>query len=173
MVQFLCGHGLDSAQLDEALALDDPSSALPVLMRPRCVEGFLCLWTGDLARSYEVLSTLRQEMLEHGEESAAPFLALFMVWCLLWQGRVTEAAEVAAATEEAALLIGDSAISAISLVASALVDAHSGMADRAVEAGTQALALFDKMEWRAAAAWALWAIGFASLTLDDPVAVDA
>jgi DNA-binding CsgD family transcriptional regulator len=173
MVQFLCGQGLDSAQLDEALALDDPSSTLPVLMRPRCVEGFLRLWTGDLARSYEVLATLRHELLEHGEESVAPLLAFFMVWCLLWQGRVAEAADLAAATKEAALLVGDSAVSAISLVASALVDAHCGVAARAVEAGNQALALFDKMEWRAAAAWALWAIGFASLTLDDPVAVDA
>jgi DNA-binding CsgD family transcriptional regulator len=173
MVQFLCGQGLDSAQLDEALALDDPSSTLPVLMRPRCVEGFLRLWTGDLARSYEVLSALRQELLDHGEESAAPLLALFMVWCLLWQGRVAEAADLAAATNDAALLIGDSAVSAISLVASALVDAHCGKAGQAVEAGNRALALFDQMEWRAAAAWALWAIGFASLTLDDPVAVDA
>jgi DNA-binding NarL/FixJ family response regulator len=100
-------------------------------------------------------------------------LALFMVWCLLWQGRVSDAADLAAASREAALLLGDPAVSAISLVASALVDAHRGMAAQAVEAGNQALVLFDKMEWRAAAAWALWAIGFASLTLDDPVAVDA
>jgi DNA-binding CsgD family transcriptional regulator len=173
MVQFLCGHGLDTVQLDEALALDDPSSSLPVLMRPRCVEGFLRLWTGELARSYEVLSTLHQEMLDNGEESVAPFLALFMVWCLLWQGRVSDAAEIATATQEAALLLGDSAVSAITLVISALVDAHRGKAARALEAGTQALELFNKMDWRAAAAWALWAIGFAALTLDDPVTVDA
>jgi tetratricopeptide (TPR) repeat protein len=138
MVQFLCGHGLDAVQLDEALALDDPSSSLPVLMRPRCVEGFIRLWTGELARSYEVLSTLRQELLDNGEESAAPFLAFLMVWCLLWQGRVNDAAEIAAATQEAALLLGDSAVSAVTLVASALVDAHRGMAARALGRSRQA-----------------------------------
>lgn len=60
--------------------------------------------------------------------------------------------------------------------ASADAIAEPGVAATSVTAGgieaREAAALFEQMDWRSAAAWALWALGFAELTRDNPRAVD-
>ncbi len=173
MVEFLCGHGLAEADLDRAVAVEDPGDATPVLLRPRFVRGLLLLWTGRLEESLTALDAVRSAALEQGRESEVPLVFLYLVWAALWRGDLRRARRYAEDARETALLLDDLLAGAIALSASALVGAHEGRAEEARAEAARAVSLFDRLQWRAGTIWPLWAIGLLELSLGNPAAVDA
>ena len=75
MMRFIVGGGLDEDQLARALQLADPVE-LPLVVRPRYLDGVLRLWLGDMDGSLERLGALYDETVERGQEGAAPMLAV-------------------------------------------------------------------------------------------------
>ncbi|MGH2858791.1 MAG: helix-turn-helix transcriptional regulator [Solirubrobacteraceae bacterium] len=170
MTRFIAGGGLDEDMLARALCLQDPVE-LPVVIRPRYLDGVLRLWSGDLRGSLEGLGALLDETIERGQEGAAPMLLLYMVQARVWTGELDEAGRLAERAREAAGLLDDPTASAIALGAAALVHAHQGLDSTRAEA-FEALGLFERLQWRAGAIWPIWALGLFELSDGKPAAAD-
>ncbi len=173
MVEFLCGRGLAEADLDHALALEDPRRSTTVILRPRFIQGLLLLWTGRLDESLDTLDSLRGEALERGRESDALLVALYLVWACVWRGDLERAVQVADEAQQAARALDDRALSALALSTEALVRAHTGDAERTRAAAEDATALFEQLGWRSGTIWPSWALGVVGLSLGDPAATHA
>jgi DNA-binding CsgD family transcriptional regulator len=170
MVRFIVGGGLDEDQLARALRLADPVE-LPLVIRPRYLDGVLRLWLGDMDGSLERLGALYEETVERGQEGPAPMLLLYMVQARVWKGELDAAQRLAETAQDTAALLDDPTARAIGLGASALVSAHRGRSSTRAEA-REALGLFEQLEWRAGAIWPLWALGLLELSEGQPDAVD-
>jgi DNA-binding CsgD family transcriptional regulator len=170
MMQFIGGGGLDEDRLAQALELADPVE-LPIVIRPRYLAGVLQLWLGDLDGSLERLGALYDEAVERGQEASVPMLLLYMVHARLWKGELGQAERLAEAARDAAALLDDPTALAVSLAAGALVHAHQGSSSTRAEA-SQALALFEQLQWRAGAIWPMWALGLLELSEGNAAAVD-
>jgi DNA-binding CsgD family transcriptional regulator len=173
MAEFLCGRGLDRARLERALTLESPAMPRAFLMRPRLIQGMLQLWTGELDDARDTLEEMHADVVERGQEGAAPMLSLYLVWVHLWRGELDVASGFAARSVEAAGLLDDPAVSGIALAASALVHAHDGSTAVARREAGAALDLFGRLQWRSAAIWPMWALGLAELSEGNPAGVHA
>ncbi len=173
MAEFLSGRGLDRARLERALRLETPSTARSFVMRPRVIQGMLQLWTGELEDARDTLEAMRADVVERGQEGAAPMLSLYVVWAHLWRGELDLASRSAALSVEEAGLLDDPAVSGIALAASALVHAHDGSTALARREAGEAIGLLDRLQWRSGLIWPMWALGLAELSAENPAGVDA
>lgn len=173
MAEFLGGQGRDTTRLERALALEDPLSPNSFMMRPRLIDGCLALWTGELDGALRILGGVYREMIERGQEGVAPMLSLWLVWAQLWGGKFELAARLSDEARESAALLDDATTSGLALAASALAHAHDGRTDLARAEANEALALFERLQWRSGVVWPLWALGLAALSEQSPAAVDA
>jgi DNA-binding CsgD family transcriptional regulator len=173
MAEFLSGRGLDHARLSRALELEDPLGASAFIMRPRVIHGMLQLWSGELDGALRALEAVYAETIERGQEGTAPMLALYLVWAHVWRGQLERAAHVSDRAREAAELLDDPTVSGLALSASALAHAHDGRVALAHAEAQEALALFERVQWRSGVIWPLWALGLALLSEGQPAAVDA
>ena len=173
MAEFLSGHGLDRVRLERALRLETPSPARSFVMRPRVIQGMLQLWTGELVDARDTLEAVHADVVERGQEGAAPMLALYVVWAHLWRGELNLASMAAARSLEEAGLLDDPAVSGIALAASALVHAHDGSTALARREAGEAIDLLNGLLWRSGLIWPMWALGLAELSAGNPAGVDA
>jgi len=120
----------------------------------------------------ETLEAVYAEMIDRGQESAAPGMLLYVVWGLVRRGELERAARMADEAREAAVLLEDPTVSGLALSASALVHAHDGRTALARTEAEQALELFEQVQWRVGATFPLWALGLALLSERDPAGVD-
>ncbi|HEX4009677.1 MAG TPA: AAA family ATPase [Solirubrobacteraceae bacterium] len=173
MVSFLNGDGFSQERLDRALALEEPDRQRSVFTSPRYIAGLILLWTGRLREAAQTLTDLRAERIERGVESDIPTFSLYLVWTFLWLGETDRAAEIAAADSAAAALLGERGLEALTLSASALVDAQRGDVEAARKHAARAEAQFSDLDWWTALVWPRWAVGFAELSAGDPAAAHA
>ena len=173
MAQFLAGLGLDRATLAQALKLEDPAMARSWIMRPATIRGMLQLWTGELDGALETLEAVHRDSVQRGLESFAPMLVLYRVWAAVWRGDLDRAARWSDEGRAAGSLLGDPTATGIALSASALVHAHDGRSDIARLEASEAMALFESLQWRSGTIWPLWALGLAAMAEGSPVATDA
>jgi tetratricopeptide (TPR) repeat protein len=171
MAEFLSGQGLDHARLAEALTLEDSGSSSAFIMRPRVISGMLELWAGEPERALDALGRVRAEIIERGQEGAVPFMSLYLVWAHVWRGDLGRAARVGEEAVEEAMLLEDSASLGLALSASALAHAHDGRTERARAEASEALSLFERVQWRSGMLWPLWALGLALLSERQPAGV--
>ena len=173
MTEFWLGRGVAEARMTEALAGEDRSRTGPLEMRPHFVDALLRLWTGDLDGAHARLTALRDELVERGEDTALPFLSLFLVVGALWRGDLPTASSAADAAWDTASLNGEPVAIALALSERALVDAICGPPEHAREAATRALELFRSSQWNLYLTWPLWALGLVELSLGNAAGVDA
>jgi DNA-binding CsgD family transcriptional regulator len=171
MTEFLSGRGIDAARLERALALESPAMARAFMMRPRVIQGMLQLWTGELGDARRTLEAMHADLVEHGQEAAAPMLSLYLAWAYVWRGELDLGSRSAAGAVEAAGLFDDPAVMAIAQSASALVHAHDGNVPLARQEAGQALALFERLGWLSGVIWPMWALGVAELSDGNPAGV--
>jgi DNA-binding CsgD family transcriptional regulator/tetratricopeptide (TPR) repeat protein len=172
MSEFLRGERLDEARLKRALALEDPAMTRSFIMRPAVIHGMLRLWRGELDDAVTALTAVRDDAAERGIEGAIPMMSFYLVWTALWRGEIARAAEWADEARAAANLLEDPTTSGITLAASALVHAHDGHPELARRDAGEALALFERLQWRSGVIWPLWALGLAELGEGNPTGVD-
>ena len=170
VVRFLSGQGLAGDDLARALALEDPTRATLLLMRPRFIAALVLLWTGQARKAAESLDSLRTEALELGRESDVPLMYLYLVWAHLWSGDVARALEEAGEARQTARRLDDRTASALALSASALAAAYAGE-EAAVRADVQTVfALCEQTQWHSGIVWPCWALGFLELSLGNNAA---
>jgi DNA-binding NarL/FixJ family response regulator len=106
--RFLGGNGLDEADLDRAVELDNPDIFTPLVFRPSVQRALLLEWTGRLDEAHEVLETVRRRCAETGEEGELIFVAQHVVLNSIWRGDFVGAGLLADdAMERARQLGGD------------------------------------------------------------------
>jgi DNA-binding CsgD family transcriptional regulator len=173
MAEFWLGRGVVETRMSEALAGEDRSRTGPLEMRPHFVDALLHLWTGDLDGAHARLTALRDELVERGEDTALPFLSLFLVVGALWRGDLATAGSAADAAWDIASLNGEPVAMALALSERALAHAICGPPEDAREAAIRALELFRNSQWNLYLTWPLWALGMVELSLGDAAGVDA
>ena len=173
VVEFLGGNGLAEADMARALAAADPVEPVPLVIDPRFINGLLQLWTGRAGLALETLDDVRREALTQGRESEVPLAYLYLVWACLWSGDVTRAATLAEQGRETASLLDDHVSNALALSACALANAYQARVEQARSDAASALELFGRLQWLSGTIWALWALGFLELSLEDAAAAHA
>ena len=129
MLGFMAGEGLDEANLQRALELEDHQTFTPLVFRPSMQYALLAEWTGELATAREALDAIRLRCMEKGEEGEYVFIAQHVVMSSMWAGDYVTANLVAEDAAERALQLPGSA---------PLFLAHSMRAPLAVFAGQEA-----------------------------------
>jgi DNA-binding CsgD family transcriptional regulator len=171
MCELMAGQGLDRSRMERALAFPEAGARGPIVFSPVFIHGCLALHTGDLDTALEVLGRLRAEVIERGQEGAAPVLPIFLVWACILRGDMAGAVRFANDARDAASVLEDPSASASALVAGALVDAFEGRVDVARGDALKALESFEELQWVPGVVWCYWVLGFVELSLDNPGAV--
>lgn len=173
MVSFISGDGISTDRLQRALALEDPDRERSLFTSPRYIAGLLLLWTDHLREAVQALTELRDERMERGVETDIPAFSLHLAWAHLWLGETDRALEIVTADSAAVALLDNPLLAAITLSASAMINAHRGDVATARTQATRALEQFSDLQWWTATAWPLRALGFAELSAGDPAAAHA
>jgi DNA-binding CsgD family transcriptional regulator len=173
VTQFLAGAGLNRERMQLALGLEDPLTPRSFIMRPRLIQGMLALWSGEFPEARQALSDVRDESVARGQEGVVPMISLYLVWEAVWRGDLLEATGLAERSTDAAVLLDDPTITGLALTASAIVHAHTGESTRARAEASEALKLFEELQWHSGVIWPRWALGLAALSEGDPAGVDA
>ncbi len=169
---FQLGRGLDYQRLEHALALEDPDKRCVIEMRPTLIAALLWMWTGDFESARRAHATLRDGILNRGEERDVVLQAFYFVLLECWRGDFRAAAGYADEAMEASGMLDSAFARALANSAKAAVDAYMGQADAARAAAATALALFDEAGYNVGPVWALSSLGLLELSLGDAAAAD-
>jgi DNA-binding CsgD family transcriptional regulator len=133
MCGFLIGRGIDRDKLDRAITLADPERMTLPGLGAGGVVGVLLAYAGRHAEARAILATVRRSLSERGNEAE---LATVMVWISWLETRAGDFAAARAAVQEAtwiAKVTSNAWIRRLALGQEALLDAHVGEVERAVQ----------------------------------------
>jgi DNA-binding CsgD family transcriptional regulator len=167
VVGFMLGKGIDEPGLERAMALEDVTRRVPAPTRPSVIYATLMFWTGRPGPARASVETLRDRLIERGDETALPILAFILTFDACARGAIAEAERHATEGVEAADRVGTDILRAHALTARAVTDAYAGRTDSGRQAAEQAATLFEKVGCRRWATWPLSVLGFIHLSADD------
>ena len=170
VVDFLVGEGLDEASLQRALSLEQHQYPNVMWMRPSFIAPILWMWMGRLDEARAGFASLRQDLVERGEEASLPMLEIHATHTECLAGDLAMAAARADASLEASLEGGAEVARACAFTAKALVHAHTGQADAARREAANAVGSFEQAGFPMHVVWPLRALGVLELSLGDAVA---
>jgi ATP/maltotriose-dependent transcriptional regulator MalT len=172
MVDFLLGRGLDREVVARALALEDANRPVAVMARPSMIAAVLDLYRGELEAARARLAALRERVIERGEESDLPFVAVYLALLECWSGDLDAAERYAREALESADQLESESLRALALAFAAFVAAHTGEAAAVRTAATEALELSERTGWQIVVSCALGALGLLELSLGDTEAAN-
>ncbi|MEH3138859.1 MAG: LuxR C-terminal-related transcriptional regulator [Mycobacterium kyogaense] len=127
MMSFVYGEGLDTAALQEAIALQGDGRSAPfVSMRADAVAAVINSWTGKLDVAIPQFAELRISCLERGSELDAIWVDQHATMANVWAGNYPAAARAAAEIALRAEQIGGHHAQHFSLTARAAVGSYTG-----------------------------------------------
>src|SRR5260370_41179577 len=97
----MLGRGLDEAELERGLELEDQQRQTSVEMPPSLIAGLLMLYEGRLERACQLLGGLRQRIVDLGGGSDLPDVSGFLAWAECLLGQLDAAGANAEETENA------------------------------------------------------------------------
>jgi DNA-binding CsgD family transcriptional regulator len=165
MLRFLCGEGFDEADIDRAVALEDPDIFTPLVFRPSAQRALLLEWTGRLDEACRLLHDVRRRCLEKGEEGELVFIAQHVVLSNIWLGDFGEAALVAEDVMERARQLGGDNPLFLALGLRAKLAAYAGREDDARRAAEEALEISMRTGSFRLAERVVAALGFLEVSL--------
>jgi ATP/maltotriose-dependent transcriptional regulator MalT len=171
IVDFLLGRGLDD-RIDQALALEDPDSQVPVMIRPSLIAGHLDLYVGELDRAGDRLYALHRRVIERGEETELPYVCTTLAWLECRRGDLEAAARVAEEGLDSARQLESEPLVGYALACDAFVDGYRGRESAARAIAGEALAHFEQTGWGHIPIWTLAGLGVLELSLGDFEAAD-
>jgi DNA-binding NarL/FixJ family response regulator len=170
VLDFLAGDGFDEAASRRAIDLDDAGPARPIALDPTCNHGFILVLAGRLLEGDAVLQASVHQLTERGEEAELAFPRFFLVFATCVRGMLGVASRLADEALRDAELLGEPWSVGITTFGRALVRAHSGPLDAALDDLRAAEQVFQRMGWLAGIGWAAWLTGFVRLASGDPKA---
>ena len=124
--EYLCGRGVQWEKVEEALALEDSDSLMPVLWRPSTIAGVLALYVGWHSEARERLTAVLTAARERGDESDLGFILLWLGWLETRSANFAAAAALADDAVSVAALTGSESTRAIVLAQRALGPGQPG-----------------------------------------------
>ncbi|OYN82369.1 helix-turn-helix transcriptional regulator [Mycolicibacterium sphagni] len=167
MMQFMNGDGFAVADLNQALDLAAPESAMPVAFRPSVQNALLMGWTGHLQSARDALYRAGQHCVARGEEGELMFIAFQLVVFDIWSADLGRAAETADEARQRARLIGGDASLFIGSSLQAAVAAYQGRVDDARTYLQEAMAAGQDSGYVLMLSWAVTIHGFLELSLGN------
>ena len=168
---FFLGRELDEEKLARALSLEDPERPSPIERRPSFIAAYALLHAEQLERARGLLESLRDHLVERGEESDLPELLALLAHLECVAGNLDEAGALADQAYELASQAGSDSSAAIARAIQAIVDAHAGRAAETRAAAAEAIELAGRSGWQIAAFWASTALGLLELSIGNDEAV--
>ena len=169
MTDFLCGSGVDWRKIERALALEDPDRIAPLGLPARAVAGLLFLYAGRHAEARELLHTVRQRLVERGDERDLAQVLLWLSWLETRCGHFDAAARLADEAITYAALAGNRSMHRWVIGQRAFVHAHRGEIGEARRRSTEA-ALLDDRGVAVVALWVAASRALVELSVGDPEA---
>ena len=167
VLRFMCGAGMDDANMRRALALEDDHSPAQVAFQPRVQHALLRAWTGDLDIARKELRAINQRRIENGEESESVFISYHRAMVEIWSGDFAEARRIADdAMDRAAHLDGDVHLFSAIAIRSSLA-AYAGRAQEARRDARVALDASNRSEGRELGGWMTNNLGFLETSLGN------
>jgi DNA-binding NarL/FixJ family response regulator len=170
IVDLLAGRGADWGRVEQALALEDSDRQIMMQMRPSLIAGLMLIYSDELYRSRELLLALRQRTIEHGEESALPFLTCQLALLERLRGDLDAAARFAGEGYEIACQLGSMTMQIINLAERCLARATAGDVPRAREDADEARRLGGELVYVFGDVWTSAAVGFLETSLGNAAA---
>jgi DNA-binding NarL/FixJ family response regulator len=167
ILRFLCGQGLDDADVRRSLALEDPEVLAPLVFRPHVQHALLLEWTGRLDEADERLQAVRRRCLEKGEEGEHVFIAQHVVMNAIWRGDFVEADLVAEDCMERARQLGGNTPLFLANSLRAHLAAYGGREADARRAVDEALEIGKRTGSVRLAERVVAALGFLEVSLGD------
>lgn len=168
-VAFYAGHGLDTTKLRRALELEDRSRNVQLLVRPSTIDALFALYAGRLSEAAAKLRTLRDWLLERGEDSDCMLLT-WLSHAELFRGNFATAEGIAEETLSLATQTGSDTIRGAALMQRGKARAFRGQVEAAREDLQHSSALLTEVGWTLVVAWADWVLGFLELSVKDHAA---
>jgi DNA-binding CsgD family transcriptional regulator len=168
MGQYMMGQGFDHEKIERALRLEDPYHQVPIPVRPTLIAGCLAFFEGQLARCIQLLTPLRDRIIDTGQDSDLTFVGCYLSWAACWLGDL-ERAELYAteAIETAERLESDSSLCQ-ALAFAAIASAYRGDEPVTKDRSGKALELIGRTGFVVLALWASSAVATLALSADDP-----
>jgi DNA-binding CsgD family transcriptional regulator len=141
IVRVISGQGVHQAELDRALALEDPERPSHAVRWPSLNAALIALWTHRLDEARVRLAALRQRCLDRGEESDLWFVSYHATDAALSSGDVDAAEQLVDDMEERADIVGTDQARAVRLASRARLQAWSGHIDDARANAGEAITL--------------------------------
>jgi DNA-binding CsgD family transcriptional regulator len=170
VVGFLLGRGIDEAEVERALSLEDQQRQTTVEVRPSLIAGLLMLYTGRLECACRLLGDLRQRILDRGEESDLPYVSACLGWAESWRGNLETAARFAEEALGIVVRTGMASMRCAALALGSVPPAFAGDADTARDRAGEAFALAAETGYGIGAVWAGWSLAVLALSGRDPAA---
>jgi DNA-binding CsgD family transcriptional regulator len=165
-LRFMSGHGVDHAELQRAIAVDDGRGG-PIPFQPRTERALLMAWTGELNSARSELRAIEVHSVENGEDGDSHFVSYHRAMVEVWRGDFAEADRIAAdMMDRAAHLNGDIAMFA-ALTIRATLSAYAGRVDDSRRDARTAEEAANRVEVRELTTWLLSIRGFLELSLGN------
>jgi DNA-binding CsgD family transcriptional regulator len=162
---FTYGQGFDETDLRRALELEDPDVDVPIPFRASAINALILACTGRLEESRAQMRAIRQRCVERGAEGDIVAVAGYSAWADIWQGRYSDAADVANDAVERAEQLGGDHVLVIPLSVRAAVAAYTGRERDARDDAHQALKNAEGGTPRLPGYWPIMALGFLEVSL--------
>ena len=162
---FLYGHGVDEANLQRALELEDITADIPLPFCASAVNALIYAWTGQLNIAARQMAAVRDRCVERGAENDMMAVTGYCTLIEMWRGNFAEAAVLADDTMERAEQVGGSRT--IALTVRAAVAAYTGREQQARADAAAALALARECSSPRLAEWPTMSLGFLEVSLGN------
>lgn len=155
MTRFLHGYGVDEADLQRALDLEEADAEVPLEFRARSVASMLMSWTGRIDEGQDIMRGLWRYCLERGADRDLLAIANHTTVVEVWRGRLDVAAALAEDAVQRAEQLGGDHMRVIAVGLRATVAAYAGREQAARADVTLALGLAERCDTTPRMAW--WA----------------
>lgn len=162
---FTYGQGFDEHDLRRALELEDLDIDVPIPFRASAINALVLGCTGRLDEARTQMRAILQRCVERGAEGDLVTVAGYSAWVDIWQGRFSDAADVANDAVERAEQLGGDHVLVIPLSVRAAIAAYTGRESDARADAHEALKSEQDASPRLAGYWPTMTLGFLEVSL--------
>jgi DNA-binding CsgD family transcriptional regulator len=171
LARLLLGQGVSNANLDRALALEDPDQDVPFQRRASLLVALVLEYTGELDRARALMNSLRERLVARGDEGDLAHVYVHQGAATALAGDLEKAEDRADDALRVARLGGQELMSAFALSLRACVRAWRGDLAASQVDGLEALDRSERLGWVTGVNQSRWALAIVALAEGDPTAV--
>jgi DNA-binding CsgD family transcriptional regulator len=154
MVDFMFGRGLAWSEVEQALALEDHESVVPLPGRPSTVAALLHLYAGNHVEARDRLTAAWKRAADEANEGDLPFVLIWLSWLETRSANLATAASLAEQAETLAALTGSESMRALAIAQRAFVAAYLGELAGARDLAAEAITVGERVDFFLPRLWA-------------------